>query len=212
MNEYQKIYDAIIEGDEDKALEEAKTLLAQGVPPIDIINQGLITAMEEIGRLYKEEEIFIPEMMMAAQAVTEVINTLKPHMPAGSGSRGAIVIGTVGGDIHDIGKNLVALLLYSNGYTVHDLGNNVAPDEFVAAAQEYNADIVALSALLTTTMENMDHTIEAFTEAGLRDKVKIIIGGAPVTGEYAEEIGADGYSDDAQGAVELAGRLLEESK
>ncbi len=212
MNEYQKIYDAIIEGDEDKALEEAKTLLAQGVPPIDIINQGLITAMEEIGRLYKEEEIFIPEMMMAAQAVTEVINTLKPHMPAGSGSRGAIVIGTVEGDIHDIGKNLVALLLYSNGYTVHDLGNNVAPDEFVAAAQEYNADIVALSALLTTTMENMDHTIEAFTEAGLRDKVKIIIGGAPVTGEYAEEIGADGYSDDAQGAVELAGRLLEESK
>ena len=142
MNEYQKIYDAIIEGDEDKALEEAKTLLAQGVPPIDIINQGLITAMEEIGRLYKEEEIFIPEMMMAAQAVTEVINTLKPHMPAGSGSRGAIVIGTVEGDIHDIGKNLVALLLYSNGYTVHDLGNNVAPDEFVAAAQEYNADIV----------------------------------------------------------------------
>lgn len=212
MNEYQKIYDAIIEGDEDKALEEAKTLLAQGVPPIDIINQGLITAMEEIGRLYKEEEIFIPEMMMAAQAVTEVINTLKPHMPAGSGSRGAIVIGTVEGDIHDIGKNLVALLLYSNGYTVHDLGNNVAPDEFVAAAQEYNADIVALSALLTTTMENMDHTIEAFTEAGLRDKVKIIIGGAPVTEEYAEEIGADGYSDDAQGAVELAGRLLEESK
>ena len=212
MNEYQKIYDAIIEGDEDKALEEAKTLLAQGVPPIDIINQGLITAMEEIGRLYKEEEIFIPEMMMAAQAVTEVINTLKPDMPAGSGSRGAIVIGTVEGDIHDIGKNLVALLLYSNGYTVHDLGNNVAPDEFVAAAQEYNADIVALSALLTTTMENMDHTIEAFTEAGLRDKVKIIIGGAPVTVEYAEEIGADGYSDDAQGAVELAGRLLEESK
>ena len=212
MNEYQKIYDAIIEGDEDKALEEAKTLLAQGVPPIDIINQGLITAMEEIGRLYKEEEIFIPEMMMAAQAVTEVINTLKPHMPAGSGSRGAIVIGTVEGDIHDICENLVALLLYSNGYTVHDLGNNVAPDEFVAAAQEYNADIVALSALLTTTMENMDHTIEAFTEAGLRDKVKIIIGGAPVTGEYAEEIGADGYSDDAQGAVELAGRLLEESK
>ena len=212
MNEYQKIYDAIIEGDEDKALEEAKTLLAQGVPPIDIINQGLITAMEEIGRLYKEEEIFIPEMMMAAQAVTEVINTLKPHMPAGSGSRGAIVIGTVEGDIHDIGKNLVALLLYSNGYTVHDLGNNVAPDEFVAAAQEYNADIVALSALLTTTMENMDHTIEAFTDAGLRDKVKRIIGGAPVTGEYAEEIGADGYSDDAQGAVELAGRLLEESK
>ena len=212
MSEYQKIYDAIIEGDEEKALEEAETLLAQGVTPIDIINQGLITAMEEIGRLYKEEEIFIPEMMMSAQAVTEVINTLKPHMPAGSGSRGAIVIGTVEGDIHDIGKNLVALLLYSNGYTVHDLGNNVAPEEFVAAAQEYHADIVALSALLTTTMENMDRTIEAFTEAGLRDKVKIIIGGAPVTEEYAEEIGADGYSEDAQGAVELAGRLLEESK
>lgn len=209
MSEYQKIYDAIIEGDEEVAIQEAEALLDQKVPPIDIINKGLIAAMDEIGRLYKEEEIFIPEMMMAAQAVTEVIDMLKPHMPSGSGSRGTIVIGTVQGDIHDIGKNLVALLLYSNGYTVHDLGNNVAPEDFVLAAQKYNADIVALSALLTTTMENMDHTIEAFADAGLREQIKIIIGGAPVSLEYAQEIGADGYSEDAQGAVELAGKLLE---
>ena len=209
MSEYQKIYDAIIEGDEEVAIQEAEALLDQKVPPIDIINKGLIAAMDEIGRLYKEEEIFIPEMMMAAQAVTEVIDMLKPPMPSGSGSRGTIVIGTVQGDIHDIGKNLVALLLYSNGYTVHDLGNNVAPEDFVLAAQKYNADIVALSALLTTTMENMDHTIEAFADAGLREQIKIIIGGAPVSLEYAQEIGADGYSEDAQGAVELAGKLLE---
>ena len=212
MNEYQKIYDAIIEGDEEAALQEAKALLTQAVAPMDIINYGLIAAMDEIGRLYKEEEIFIPEMMMSAQAVTEVINMLKPHMPSGSGSRGSVVIGTVEGDIHDIGKNLVALLLYSNGYAVHDLGNNVAPEDFVAAAGQYDADVVALSALLTTTMENMEHTIEAFSSAGLRDQVKIIIGGAPVTQEYADEIHADGYSENAQEAVELVTALLGEDK
>lgn len=209
MSEFQKIYDAIIEGEEDVALEEAEALLKKNIAPLDIINQGLIAAMDEVGRLYKEEEIFIPEMMMAAQAVTEVIDMLKPHMPVDSVSRGTVVIGTVKGDIHDIGKNLVALLLYSNGYTVHDLGNNVAPEAFVDAAQKYDANIVGLSALLTTTMENMDLTVDAFVEAGLRDKVKIIIGGAPVSPEYADEIGADGYSEDAQEAVELVTRLLE---
>ncbi len=209
MSEYQLLFDAVLDGDEDIALEQAQLLLDQGLSPIDIINDGLIGAMAEVGRLFKEEELFLPEVMMAAEAVAVTIEMLQPFIQGDFESKGIIVIGTVKGDIHDIGKNLVALLMSSNGYTVHDLGNDVAPETFVAAAKEHDADIVALSALLTTTMVSMEETVVAFEEAGLRDKVKIIIGGAPVTAEYAEEIGADGYSEDAQGAVELARRLLE---
>ena len=210
MSEYKKIYSAVLEGEDSIALAEAQSLLNNEISPMDIINNGLIAAMEEIGALFKEGEVFIPEVMMAAQTVTGVIEMLKPYMPADTSSRGIVVIGTVKGDLHDIGKNLVALLLSSNGYTVYDLGNDVSEEDFVKAASEYNANIVALSALLTTTMISMDATIAAFVEANLRDKVKIIIGGAPVSAEYAEEIGADGYSEDAQGAVELAGKLLED--
>ena len=202
MNEYQKIYDAIIEGDEDKALEEAKTLLAQGVPPIDIINQGLITAMEEIGRLYKEEEIFIPEMMMAAQAVTEVINTLKPHMPAGSGSRGAIVIGTVEGDIHDIGKNIVKVLLENYAYQVLDLGKDVPPEVIVDTAIKEDVPVVGLSALMTTTVVSMEETIKQLREK--KPGTKVVVGGAVLTQEYADSIGADCYAKDAMATVHYA--------
>ena len=208
MNDYRKIYDAVLEGDDEAALEEAESLLEAGSSPLDIINDGLITAMEEVGRLFKADELFIPEVMMSAQTVAGVIDILKPMLSGENSSRGTVVIGTVKGDIHDIGKNLVALLLSSNGYTVRDLGNDVAPEEFVSAAQEHKAQIVALSALLTTTMINMDATVDAFAQAGLRDDVRIIIGGAPVDQDYADEIGADGYADDAQGAVELANNLL----
>jgi len=209
MGEYQKIYDTVLTGDDSAAQEEAQALFEKGVPPMEIINQGLIAAMEEIGALFKEGELFIPEVMMAAQTVTGVIELLAPHMPHDVASRGVVVIGTVKGDLHDIGKNLVILLLSSNGYKVHDLGSDVAPQAFVEAAQQYNADIVALSALLTITMENMALTISELQTSGVREKVKIIIGGAPVTAEYAEEIEADGYAEDAQAAVELVGRLLE---
>ena len=208
MNDYRKIYDAVLEGDDEAALEEAESLLEAGASPLDIINDGLITAMEEVGRLFKADELFIPEVMMSAQTVAGVIDILKPMLSGENSSRGTVVIGTVKGDIHDIGKNLVALLLSSNGYTVRDLGNDVDPEEFVSAAQEHKAQIVALSALLTTTMINMDATVDAFAQAGLRDDVRIIIGGAPVDQDYADEIGADGYADDAQGAVELANNLL----
>ncbi len=208
MNDYRKIYDAVLEGDDEAALEEAESLLEAGSSPLDIINDGLITAMEEVGRLFKADELFIPEVMMSAQTVAGVIDILKPMLSGENSSRGTVVIGTVKGDIHDIGKNLVALLLSSNGYTIRDLGNDVDPEEFVSAAREHKAQIVALSALLTTTMINMDATVDAFAQAGLRDDVRIIIGGAPVDQDYADEIGADGYADDAQGAVELANNLL----
>lgn len=212
MSYYQKIYRAVMEGEDITAQEEAQFLLNEGVSPLDIINNGLIAAMEEIGVLFKEGELFIPEVMMSAQTVTAVIEMLKPYVTGITRSRGIVVIGTVRGDLHDIGKNLVALLFSSNGFSVHDLGNDVAEETFVKAAHELNADIVALSALLTTTMVNMETTIKAFIEAGLRDRVKIIIGGAPVSAEYAEAIGADGYSEDAQGAVELVEKLLEDKK
>ena len=208
MNDYRKIYDAVLEGDDEAALEEAESLLEAGSSPLDIINGGLITAMEEVGRLFKADELFIPEVMMSAQTVAGVIDILKPMLSGENSSRGTVVIGTVKGDIHDIGKNLVALLLSSNGYTVCDLGNDVDPEEFVSAAREHKAQIVALSALLTTTMINMDATVDAFAQAGLRDGVRIIIGDAPVDQDYADEIGADGYAGDAQGAVELANNLL----
>lgn len=208
MNEYQKIYDSVMEGEDDIALEQAQALLDNGISAMDIINKGLIAAMGEVGALFKEGELFVPEVMMSAQTVSGVIDMLKPHLPEDTVSRGVVVIGTVKGDLHDIGKNLVALLLSSNGFEVHDLGNDVSAEDFIEAAQEFNADIVALSALLTTTMVNMGATISAFTLAGLRDKVRIIIGGAPVSAEYAKEIGADGYSEDAQEAVELAGKLM----
>ena len=212
MSEYQKIYDAIIEGDEEIALQEAEALLAQNIPPIDIINKGLISAMDEIGRLYKEEEIFIPEMMMAAQAVTEVIDMLKPHMPSGSGSRGTIVIGTVQGDIHDIGKNLVASMLEGCGFEVINIGIDVTCDKFVEAVKENHADILCMSALLTTTMTYMKEVIQALEEAGIRNQVKVMIGGALVSQGFADEIGADGYSDNANTAVAVAKELIGNKK
>ena len=209
MTDYRKIFDAVLDGDDDIAQKEAKDLLGKGVAPMELINEGLLAAMEEVGRLFKADELFIPEVMMSAQTVQGVIEMIKPQLEGNAVSRGVVVIGTVKGDLHDIGKNLVSLLLSSNGYTVHDLGNDVAPEDFVAAAKEHKADVVALSALLTTTMINMDATINAFKSAGDRDRVKIIIGGAPVDQTYADEIGADGYAEDAQGAVELANSLLE---
>jgi 5-methyltetrahydrofolate--homocysteine methyltransferase len=209
MIDYQELYDAVLDGEEDDALEQTQILLDQGLEPMTIINDGLIAAMAEVGRLFKEEELFLPEVMMAAEAVAAAIERLQPLLSGEMDSRGIVVIGTVKGDIHDIGKNLVALMMSSNGFVVQDLGTDVAAEDFVAAAEEHNADIVALSALLTTTMISMDDTVRAFVQSGLRDKVKIIIGGAPVTQEYADEISADGYAEDAQAAVELAARLLE---
>lgn len=209
MEEFANIREAVLDGEDELALAEAEQLMAAGKAPLTIINDGLIAAMAEVGRLFKEGDLFVPEVMMSAHTVAGVIEALKPHLDGAASGRGRIVIGTVKGDLHDIGKNLVALLLSSNGFTVFDLGNDVAPERFISAAAEHQADIVGLSALLTTTMGNMRATIEAFAAAGRRDTVRIIVGGAPVTAEYAAEIGADGYSEDATEAVELCRRLME---
>ncbi len=206
---YDKIIAAVLSGDTEMAAAEAKLLTDNGVDPLQVIDQGLIVAMGEVGRLFKENEIFVPEVMMSAHTVTMVIEQLKPLLKEERASLGTIIIGTVKGDLHDIGKNLVALLLANNGFKVIDLGNDVSPERFVSEAKANNCDIIALSALLTTTMINMDATIKAFNDADYRQQVKIIIGGAPVTADYAVEINADGYSEDAASAVDLCKHLMQ---
>lgn len=206
--DYHVIMESVISGDEQQAQEQARQLLAAGAPPLAIINQGLIAGMATVGRLFKEGEMYVPEVMMAAATVSGVMELLKPLLEGEIGGKGTVVIGTVKGDLHDIGKNLVVMLLENNGFTVIDLGADVAPQAFVTAAKTHAAQIVGLSALLTTTMPQMAETVAAFAADGSREGVKIIIGGAPVTLEYADEIQADGYAADAVEAVELCERLL----
>ena len=208
MTEFTKIYQSVMDGEDDIACEQAQILFEQGHAPMEIINNGLIAAMNEVGVLFKEGELFVPEVMMSAQTVTAAIEVLKPHMAGKVEMRGRVVIGTVKGDLHDIGKNLVALMLSSNGFEVIDLGNDVAPEDFVTTVKDHDVKIVALSALLTTTMVNMEETVLALVNAGIRDKVKVVIGGAPVTAEFAAEINADGYAEDAQGAVDFANQVM----
>ncbi|MGI5892193.1 MAG: cobalamin B12-binding domain-containing protein [Bacillota bacterium] len=206
---YTDLVQYIIEGDAEVVEAETDSLLKQGQQPMVIINKGLLNGMAAVGELFKEGEMFVPEVMMSAQAVTIALDKLKAlvnqeDMP----KMATIVIGTVKGDLHDIGKNLVSMMMENSGFTVIDLGTDVAPEDFCQAVADHDADIVGMSALLTTTMPAMQETVEAICAAGYRDKVKIIIGGAPVTAEYAQQIGADGYSEDAVRAVELCKNLL----
>jgi methylmalonyl-CoA mutase cobalamin-binding domain/chain len=167
--------------------------------------------MQEVGAGFAAGDLFLPDMMLAARAMQRALGVLEPELKKAAIERtvaGRVVIGTVAGDIHEIGKNLVGMLLSTSGFEVHDLGVNVAPERFVEAVREHNADIVGLSALLTTTMTGQRTVIEALEAAGLRPPVKVMVGGAPVTGQWATDIGADGYSEDAMGAVELAKRLV----
>ena len=199
---------ALLSGNHRGVEELAREALAEGVTPEEIINTSLIPGMEVVGEKFKENEIFLPEVMLAARAVQAGLRILKPML---SGERleiaGRVVIGTVRGDHHDIGKNLVGMMLEGAGFDLIDLGTDVAPESFVQAVREYQPDLVGLSALLTTTMPMMKATIEALASAGLRDKVRVMVGGAPVTAEFAERIGADGYAPDAGSAVELAKSL-----
>jgi len=210
MNEkYAALYNAILEGDVAGAQDGVQAALAAGLEPGIILAEGMIAAMKEVGRLFEEGEFFVPEMLISARAMQAGLTLLKPHLLSSDvKSAGKVAIGTIKGDLHDIGKNLVALMLEGAGFEIIDLGVDVAPDKFVEAVATGGADIVAFSALLTTTMPNMKATIEAIQQAGLRDKVKIIIGGAPVTQEYANQIGADGFASDASRAVSLAQSLL----
>jgi corrinoid protein of di/trimethylamine methyltransferase len=209
MADNMTLYDAIVAGDAKAALVAARAALAGGVDALDLVSRQMIPAMDEVGRLFQCEEFFVPELLLAGRAMKGVLELVRPLLAAGGAEPvGRVVIGTVKGDLHDIGKNLVASLLEGAGFEIVDLGADVAPDRFIEAIQEKKADIACLSALLTVTMPAMRDTIQAIRQAGIRDRVKVLIGGAPVTQQYADEIGADGYCDNASGAVGLARKLV----
>jgi 5-methyltetrahydrofolate--homocysteine methyltransferase len=208
MGQLDELRAAIVDGQNATALAKVTEALASGLAPEQILQEGLIAAMGETGALYQAGDIFVPEMLVAARAMSAALGVLKPHLVAeGVPSRGKVVIGTVQGDLHDIGKNLVAMFLEGNGFEVVDLGVDVSPDRFVAEVNN-GAKAVAISALLTTTMVNMSDVIAALVNANLRDQVRVLIGGAPITTEYASEIGADGYARDASSAADLLCQLL----
>ena len=207
--ELKEIYESTIAGNAPKVKELVEQALAEGTNPGDIISNQLIPAMAEVGDRFARNEFYVPEMLIAARAMQGGLAILKPLLADGDMvSAGRVIVGTVKGDLHDIGKNLVSMMLEGAGFEVTDLGVDVAPEKFVEAVREHQPQIVALSALLTTTMTMMKDTIATFVEAGVRDQVKVIIGGAPVTQSYADEIGADGYADDAGGAVKAAIALI----
>lgn len=209
MQDLKQLYQAVLEGNAKLAKSTTETALAAGVDPQKLVSEFMIPAMDEAGRRYEAGEFFVPELLVAARAMKASLELIRPLLAAqGAQPAGRVVIGTVKGDLHDIGKNLVAAMLEGSGFEVSDLGVDVGPEKFVAAVSEKKATIVALSALLTTTMPSMRATVDALKAAGVRTQVKIMIGGAPVTQKYADEIGADGYSDSAASAVTLARRLM----
>jgi 5-methyltetrahydrofolate--homocysteine methyltransferase len=209
MAQSKELYDAILNGNAKKAHAATEAALAAGVLPMDLISESMVPAMDEVGKLFEEEEYFVPELLLAGRAMKSAMELLRPLLVA-SGQKMAVrvVIGTVKGDLHDIGKNIVASMLEGSGFEVIDLGADVSPENFVAAVEAQKPHVVCMSALLTVTMPAMKTTIEALKTAGLRTKVKVMIGGAPVTSQYASEIGADGYSENASGAVSLVKSLL----
>ena len=209
MVDLNLLYEAILNGKLEQAVDVTNQAIADGVEPQAIINGYMIKAMEEVGQRFQRGEAFVPNLLMPARAMKGSLDILKPLMKGdASTTLGKVVIGTVKGDLHDIGKNLVASMLEGCGFEVINLGVDVPSDKFIAAIKENNADILCLSALLTTTMNYMKDVIEALKADGLRDQVKVMVGGAPVTAMFAEQVGADGYSEDASEAVALARRLV----
>jgi 5-methyltetrahydrofolate--homocysteine methyltransferase len=205
----EKINQAIIEGDAETTTSEVSAAIEQGVPAGEILHQACIPAMIEVGRLFETNEIFVPEMLVSARAMQQALNILRPHLVEGDlKSTGKIVLGTVSGDLHDIGKNLVCIMFEGAGFEVIDLGTDVAPETFVQAVKENQPDIIGMSALLTTTMPSMEKTIKALREAGVREQVFVMAGGAPVTADFAAKIGADAYATDASSATRKARELL----
>ena len=209
MQDVKQLYTAVLEGDARLAKSVTEQALAAGVDPQTLVTEQMIPAMAEAGRRFECNDYFVPELLIAARAMKSSLELIRPLLAArGANPVGRVAIGTVKGDLHDIGKNLVAAMLEGGGFEVYDLGVDVSPEKFVAAVHEKNVNLVALSALLTTTMPAMKSTIEALKQAGIRDKVKVLIGGAPITQKYADEIGADGYSENAAAAVNLAHKAL----
>ncbi|HEX9385671.1 MAG TPA: corrinoid protein [Anaerolineales bacterium] len=211
MNEIvQQIFQGIVEGQHELVAEKVDAALQAGVPPRTILDEGMLAAMAEVGRQFEEGECYVPEMMVSARAMKAGLAKLKPSLKQTDiQAAGTVAVGTVKGDLHDMGKNLVGMMLEGAGFTVKDLGVDVSPEAFVAAADE--VDVIGLSALLTTTMGHMKNTLEALDAAGKRPKVKVIVGGAPVTEGFARSIGADGYAPDASRAVALAKALISPS-
>ena len=205
----EPIYKAVLNGDKDTVTENVQTALDTGTDAGVILQEALIPAMGEVGQLFEAGEYYVPEMLIAARAMQAGLALLKPLLvDSDIKPTGKVAIGTVKGDLHDIGKNLVGMMLEGAGFEIIDMGTDVSPEKFIAAINDEDVDILAMSALLTTTMPMMETTIKAVDEAGLRDGVKIIVGGAPVTNEYAEKIGADGFAPDASQAASLAKTLV----
>jgi 5-methyltetrahydrofolate--homocysteine methyltransferase len=210
MNELlQSVYDGILNGDKAGTPKAVQAALDAGIDPATVLSDSMISAMKEVGKHFEEGDYYVPEMLISARSMQAGLAVLKPELLKGNvKSTGKVAIGTVKGDLHDIGKNLVAMMLEGSGFEVLDLGVDVDPAKFVEVVQKQSPDIIALSALLTTTMPMMEKTITALKAAGLRQKVKIMIGGAPVNQAFAEQIGADGYSQDASRAASLAQSLV----
>lgn len=207
--ELRALREAVVKGDATKTSALSKELLSKGVPPKDIMSEGLVEGMNIIGDMWKQNKVFIPEVLLAARALHGGLAIIKPALDKEQHENaGKVLIGTVKGDIHDIGKNIVAIMLEGAGFEVKDLGVDVPPETFASEIKENKPQILALSALLTTTMKAMEETIKYLEKEGLRDLVKVIVGGAPVNKEFADEIGADGYGKNAMDAVDLARSLV----
>ena len=205
MADMKKLYDAVLNGDAKTAVAITREAIDEKMDPLELISGTMVPAMDEVGKRYEEEEYFVPELLLSARAMKGSMELLRPLLAErGAKPTGTVAIGTVKGDLHDIGKNLVASLLEGGGFEVIDLGADVSPEKFIEAIRDKGAHIVCLSALLTVTMPSMKTTIEALKQAGLRDQVKVLVGGAPVTQQYANDIGADGYGESASNAVALA--------
>jgi 5-methyltetrahydrofolate--homocysteine methyltransferase len=206
---FEQLSTSVLEGDVEKAEALTKKAMEDGVSANEILNKGLVVGMAEVGDRFKRGDMFVPEVLMSAEAMHAGQEILRPLLAESETDRvGKILLGTVKGDLHDIGKNLVGMMCEGNGFDVIDLGFNVDPEVFVDAIKEHQPDIVGMSAMLTTTMRSMGYTIKAIEEAGLRDKIKVIVGGAPVDDEFSKRIGADGYGSNAVSGPELAKSLL----
>jgi len=206
---FEKLSTAILEGDSDASASITQQGLDEGVSAADILNNGLIVGMNEVGVRFKAGDMFVPEVLMSAESMASGMDLLRPLLiESGTKMAGTIVMGTVEGDLHDIGKNLVSMMCEGAGFQIVNLGFDVAPNKFIEAIKEHQPEIVGMSAMLTTTMRAMGHTIKAIEEAGLRDKVKVMVGGAPVDQEFADRIGADGYGANAPASSELAKQLV----
>lgn len=205
----ETISQAVERGDDKQVIKIVREALANGVSALDILEAGLVPGIQALGKLFRHGEAYLPEVLLSCRAMDRGVDELKPYLSdTNMHNKGTVVLGTVEGDLHDVGKNLVRLMLACNGFSIKDLGVDVSADSFVSVAREHSADIIGISALLTLTMTYMPKVVKALEQAGLRHKVKVMIGGAPITREFADDIGAEGFAEDCVSAVDEAMRLM----